>query len=142
MRYVLITAPAIIALLVFVNFQRMIQYDNLGGGVSALWTLGALAIGTALWLSGVLITLLRPREDIHPSMASGGAGSGLAGFVTYMGGLCLVPSAIALVFRYWIVDWDPFRMLALNWPFLAWLGLYSGVLLTLGGLALSGRGRS
>ena len=73
MRYVLITAPAIIALLVFVNFQRMIQYDNLGGGVSALWTLGALAIGTALWLSGVLITLLRPREDIHPWRPAGQA---------------------------------------------------------------------
>lgn len=132
--YLGILIPAGMSLLLFAALQSMIQSDGLGTGIALLLTWGGMGLASLFWLGAMISVLLRPGHQ-----AQRGENSGLPGLITYLGLLSTLPAVAALVARYAVLDWDPFRLHDFNWPFLAWLGAVSGVQLLLGGLALSRR---
>ena len=93
-----------------------------------------MGLASLFWLGAVISILLRPLRA-----APSGENSGLPGLITYLGLLCTLPAFAALIARYAVVEWDPYLMLAFNWPYLAWLGAISGTQLLLSGLLLSRR---
>ena len=132
--YLATLMPAGLALLLFSAFHSTIQMDHLGSGIAVLLTLVGMGLASLFWLGALISILRRPVRKV-PS----GENSGLPGLITYLGLLCAVPAFAALIARYAVVEWDPYRMHAFNWPYLAWLSAVSGTELFLSGLVLSRR---
>lgn len=130
-RYACILSPFGVSLFAFSLFARTIQGDNLGSGISYLLVAGGCGVATVLWGIGIAMSLARPRQLV--------TAPGLPGLLAYGGGLMLLAGLVGLALRYGYADFDPNRYLEVNWPFLSWLAVYSGVSTALGGLSTLGR---
>lgn len=121
----LLLLPGLVAALLFGWFGTLIQQDHLGGGIALLFTIGGLAIGLVVWIVGAVLAvpLKRPR-------------AGLSGISALAGSLLVTAGSAALAWRWFKPPLDPFAELAFNWPFLAGLSIYAGLLTMLGAAVL------
>ena len=123
-QFFLLLLPGLIAALLFGWFDSLVQADHLGGGIAQLFIIAGLATGFVFWIVGVLLAVPLRRQ----------AGS-LINFAAFVGGVSFVGGATALAIQWINPAIDPSESLSFNWPYLAWLGVYSGAL-TLAGTAV------